>query len=152
MIDLKRLILAAVMLWPVCRANAETLWVGNAQVVAATPQCQGTVAAGDFYRAVYRPMGTSIGNGANSHLALFSQRSSFAMRVPNKTFQDGVNYVGQTVNSSISVTSRAGGILNWQESEAFGGPLRSNVVASIANFFGTTGCTGTVSMGLVRLP
>ena len=149
---MRRLILAAVVLWPVCCANAETLWVGNAQVVAATPQCQGTIGTGDFYRAVYRPMGTSIGNGANSHLALFSQRSSFVMRVPNNTFQAGVNYVGQTVNSSISVASRAGGILDWQESAAFGAPARSNIVASIANFAGTTGCTGTVSMGLVRLP
>src|SRR6185295_19192470 len=38
---------------------------------------------------------------------------------------------------------QGGGILDWSESAPFGAPVISNVTASIANFYGTTGCTAT---------
>ena len=41
-----RLILAAMILWPVCGAHAETLWAGNAHVIAATPLCANTARVG----------------------------------------------------------------------------------------------------------
>jgi hypothetical protein len=150
---MRRLILAAAAaLLSAFGAHGETLWIGNAQLIAATSACVNSVTVGDFFRAIYRPMGVPLGNGANSHLALLAQRSSFVMRVPNNTFRASINYVGQTVGSTIGITSKAGGILGWQESAGFGSPLVSNVTASIANFYGVTGCTGTVRMALMRLP
>jgi hypothetical protein len=88
-----------------------------------------------------------------ANLALVSQRSSFVMRVPNNTFQFGVNYVGQSVSSTLSVTSRGGGVLDWQQSAAFGtSTLTSAVTASFANFYGVQGCTGTVDVHFAKLP
>jgi len=136
----------------VCSARAETLWVAEARVIAVTAACSDTTKVGDFYRAIYRPMGTSIGNGANSRLALFSQRSAFWMVVPNNTFQFGVNYTGQIISSTITMTSNSGGLLDWQESVAFGAPASSNVTASLANFYGAKGCTATLRMPFIMLP
>lgn len=149
---MRKLILAVAILAQVFGARAESLWVAEARVIAVTTQCSGSTAVGDFFRAIYRPAGASIGNGANSHLALFSQRSSFVMRVPNNKFQFGVNYTGQVVSSTITISSHAGGILQWSESAAFGSPVASNVTASLANFFGKTGCTATLRMPFTLLP
>jgi hypothetical protein len=149
---MKRFLLAAATLLMIGGARAETLWVAEARVIAATPQCAETVEVGDFFRAIYRPMGVSIGNGANSHLAIFSQRSSFWMRVPNNTFRDHVNYVGHFIKSTLSYGGASGAILDWQESAAFGAPAASNVTTSIANFFGTKQCTATLRMPFTLLP
>ena len=100
---MRRLLLAAAVLLTISGARAETLWVAEARVIAVTPQCGTTARVGDFFRAIYRPMGASIGNGADSHLALFSQRSSFWMRVPNNTFRGSINYVGHYINSTLIV-------------------------------------------------
>jgi hypothetical protein len=140
------------MLWPMCGAQAETLWVAEARVIATTTQCANTTGVGDFFRAIFRPRGVPIGNGADSQLALFSQRTSFWMRVPNNSFRFGVNYTGHIINSSLTFTSKAGGILDWSESAPFGAPAISNVTASIANFYGTTGCTATLRMPFNMLP
>jgi hypothetical protein len=149
---MRRLLFAAAVLLTISGARAETLWVAEARVIAVTSQCSTTAVVGDFFRAIYRPKGATIGNGADSHLALFSQRSSFWMRVPNKTFRDKVNYVGHYINSRLSFAGVSGGILDWQESPAFGAPVASNVTASIANFFGTKSCTATLRMPFVMLP
>ena len=133
---MRPVLLAAAALLAISSARAETLWVAEARVVSATSKCADTVAVGDFFRAIYRPMGTTIGNGANSHLTFFSQRSTFWMRVPNNTFRSGINYVGYYITSTLSFAGTSGGILDWQESAAFGAPVASNVTASIANFFG----------------
>ena len=103
---MRRLLLAAAVLLTISGARAETLWVAEARVIAATPQCDTTAGVGDFFRAVYRPKGASIGNGADSHLALFSQRSSFWMRVPNNTFRGSINYVGHYITSTLSFAGR----------------------------------------------
>ncbi len=149
---MRRLLIAAAALLSISGAQAETLWVAEARVIAVTPQCADTVAVADFFRAVFRPQGTTIGNGANSHLALFSQRSTFWMRVPNNTFRGGVNYVGYFVKASLSFGGTSGAILDWQESSAFGGPVVSNVTTSITNFFGTSQCTATLRMPFNLLP
>jgi hypothetical protein len=149
---MKRLLIAAALFWQVCGAHAESLWVAEARVIAVTSACAGTVAVSDFFRAIYRPRGASIGNGANSHLTLFSQRSSFWMRVPNNDFRFGVNYTGYVVSNAVSFSSHAGGVLDWQESAPFGSPVASNVTASIANFFGKKTCTATLRMPFVPLP
>jgi len=149
---MRTLLVALIVLSSAWTARAETLWVAEARVIAVTPQCGAVVAVGDFFRAIYRPRGPAIGNGANSHLALFSQRSSFWMQVPNNTFRGNINYVGHFINSTLTYGGKAGGILSWQESAAFGAPVASNVTASIANFFGTTSCTATLRMPFVLLP
>lgn len=149
---MRPLLLTVAVLLTISGARAETLWVAEARVIAATPQCNTTAGVGDFFRAVYRPKGASIGNGADSHLALFSQRSSFWMRVPNNTFRGSVNYVGHYITSTLSFAGVSGGILDWQESAAFGAPVASNVTASIANFFGTKSCTATLRMPFTLLP
>ena len=149
---MRRLLFSAAVLLTISGARAETLWVAEARVIAATSQCGTNVSIGDFFRAIYRPKGASIGNGADSHLALFSQRSSFWMRVPNNTFRGSINYVGHYINSTLSFAGVSGGILDWQESAAFGAPVASNVTASIANFFGTKSCTATLRMPFVLLP
>jgi hypothetical protein len=149
---MRPLFVTAAVLLTMSGAQAETLWVADARVIAATPQCSSTTAVGDFFRAIYRPKGTTIGNGADSHLALFSQRSSFWMRVPNNTFRGSINYVGHYIKSTLSFAGTSGGILDWQESAAFGAPVASNVTASIANFFGTKSCTATLRMPFTLLP
>lgn len=149
---MRRFLLAAIAALLTHGAHAEILWVAEARVVAVNAPCGDTVAIGDFFRAIYRPKGPSIGNGANSQLALFSQRSSFWMQVPNNTFQFGVNYVGHIISSNLTFTSKAGAILDWSESPAFGAPVASNVTATIANFYGDAGCTATLRMPFNRLP
>lgn len=149
---MRHLIFAAVALLTISGARAESLWVAEARVIAVTPKCSNNVEVGDFFRAIYRPMGVSIGNGANSHLALFSQRSSLWMRVPNNTFRGGINYVGYYINSTLSYAGTSGAILDWQESAAFGAPVASNVTTSIANFFGVKECTATLRMPFTLLP
>lgn len=149
---MRRLAFAAAVLLTISDVKAETLWVAEARVIAVTSKCKDTTVVGDFFRAIYRPMGTTIGNGANSHLALFSQRSTFWMRVPNNTFRGGINYVGYVVSSTIAFGGTSGGTLDWQESTAFGAPVASNVTASLANFFGTKGCTATLRMPFNLLP
>lgn len=149
---MRQLLLAAAVLLTISGARAETLWVAEARVIAVTANCGTTVAVGDFFRAIYRPKGAPIGNGADSHLALFSQRSSFWMRVPNNTFRGSINYVGHFITSTLTFAGNSGGILSWQESAAFGAPVASNVTASLANFFGSKGCTATLRMPFTLLP
>ena len=149
---MRRLLFAAFALLTISGARAETLWVAEARVIAVTPNCANSIEVGDFFRAIYRPKGATIGNGANSHLALFSQRSSFWMRVPNGAFRDGINYVGYYINTTLSFAGVSGAILDWQESAASGEPASSNVTASIANFFGIKQCTATLRMPFTLLP
>ena len=147
---MRHLLIAAALLM-MSSAQAETLWVAEARVIAVN-KCADNVAVGDFFRAIYRPKGTSIGNGANSHLALFSQRSSLWMRVPNNTFRGNINYTGYYINSRLSFAGTSGAILDWQESAAFGDVVSSNVTASFANFFGVKQCTATLRMPFTLLP
>lgn len=149
---MRSLLFAVVALLTISGARAETLWVAEARVIAVTSKCANTTQTGDYFRAIYRPMGTSIGNGANSHLALYSQRSSFWMRVPNNTFRANVNYVGYYINTMLSYGGNSGAILDWQETAAFGAPVASNVTASLTNFFGTKECTATLRMPFTPLP
>jgi hypothetical protein len=148
---MRRLLFAAFALLTISGARAETLWVAEARVIAVN-KCADNIAVGDFFRAIYRPMGTSLGNGANSHLALFSQRSSLWMRVPNNTFRGNINYVGYYINSTLSFAGTSGAILDWQESAAFGDAVVSNVTASFANFFGVKQCAATLRMPFTLLP
>lgn len=149
---MRRFLLAATALWLTHGAHAEILWVAEARVVAVTAPCGDTVRIGDFFRAIYRPQGPSIGNGADSRLALFSQRTSFWMQVPNNTFRFGVNYVGHIISSTLTFTTNSGAVLDWNESVTFGAPAVSNVIASIANFYGDKGCTATLRMPFNQLP
>lgn len=145
-----RQLLFATVLLASTSAQAETLWVAQATVVATNPDCDYRL--GNVYRAIYRPKGTSIGNGANSHLAIFSQWSSFWLRVPNNTFRPNVNYVGRYYGSSIDFFQANGAILAWDESAAFGEPTSSNVTARITNAFSQQGCTLTFRMPFTKLP
>jgi hypothetical protein len=149
---MRRFLFALAALLTISGASAETLWVAEARVVAVTPKCANNIELGDFFRAIYRPKGSSIGNGADSHLAIFSQRSGLWMRVPNNTFRGGINYVGYYVNSTLSYAGTSGAILDWQESSAFGAPVASNVTTSLANFFGVKECTATLRMPFTLLP
>ena len=131
-------------------AQAETLWVAEARVIATNTNCDYRL--GDTYRAIYRPKGSSIGNGANSSLAIFTHQGGFWMRVANNTFQANVNYAGRYFGSSIDFFEAGGAIISWQESAAFGEPASSNVTARFSNFFSQPGCTVTVRMPFTLLP
>jgi len=144
-------LLAAAILLPVVGARAESLWVGNAFVVAATGTCGTSAKIGDAFRAIYRPKGAGLGNGADSRLALFTTRSSFALIVPNNTFRPSINYGAQTVGSTLSVGKHTGGILAWQESFS-SGVTYVRITTSLAKFFGISQCTATLEMHLTLLP
>lgn len=146
---MRRLLFATVLLTGT-GAQAETLWVAEARVVATNANCDYRL--GETYRAIYRPKGASIGNGANSHLAIFTQRGGFWLRVPNNTFRANVNYVGRYYGSKIDFFEASGGILAWEESAAFGEPVSSNVTARISNAFSQKGCTVTFRMPFTLLP
>lgn len=146
-----RLSLAAVaILVSVAGARAETLWVGNAFVVAATQQCGRSAAIGDHFRAIFRPAGSDLGNGDISHLALVTVRSSFVLRTA--TFQQ-TNYVAQTIGSTLSIGSHSGAILDWQQSSGFSGATpHANVTATFTRFFGVKNCTATLEINFAKLP
>lgn len=134
-------------------ARAETLFVGGALVSARTSQCGNSVVPGDVGRMTYRPSGGALGNGPDSNLAFFTSRASYAMNVPGARFQFGVNYGGQSVNSQLSVTPKAGGVTQWvQAPNNIGAATQKlDVTASIANFFGITGCSVTFQMSLLKV-
>jgi hypothetical protein len=145
---------AAVAVSVAMPASAETLWVGNVLVTAATDQCGSAAEEGGYFRSVYRPAGVPLGNGANSYLTYLGQRSSYAMTVPNNQFQFGVNYTASGVTSEIKIVSKAGGITQWVQNPV---SVSTNttfitVTASIANFFAVTGCTATFQGHYVRVP
>lgn len=140
---------AAIVLLASIEARAETLYVGNLFLTAVTPQCGKVAAVGDAYRAIYRPAGTTNGNGADSHLSLTSTRANFTLQVPNNQFQQNVNYVAHTVGSTVKKGSHAGAILSWTEA---GGAVNISITASITKFFGVKRCTATFDVFLTKLP
>lgn len=141
--------------------EAATIWTGNMFVTAvpAPAKCvnsSGTTVAevGDYYRGLYRPAGTALGNGANSYLALISQRSSFAITVPNNSFQAGINYGSSYVSSTIGFGSNSAGITRWQQSPTTPATGTPNVTltTTLANFWNLTGCTVTLQGALPLTP
>jgi hypothetical protein len=134
-------------------ASAETLWIGNGFVTAVTAACTGTIAVGDFGRVVYRPAGTTLGNGADSHLAYVTSRASYTMRVPNNSFRPMINYGGLAVSSKATFPSASGGILQFTATPIpGGGSPELRLVGSFANFFAITGCTTTIDAMVTRAP
>lgn len=134
-------------------AMAEIVYVGDAFVQAVTPKCRNVIAAGDYARLIYRPAIPGFGNGADSYLAYVPGRASYAMTVPNNTFQARVNYAGQSVGSTLNVQTKTGGVLDWQQDpqqpDLSGRSM--TVTASIANFWTITGCTVTFQTNLLRV-
>jgi len=148
---MRRFLLAAALLFPAMGAQAETLWIGNGFVTAASAACGTSAKVGDFWRAIYRPAG--LDNDANSHLSLTGSRNNIAMRVPNNTFRANINYVARTVGSTVSLGSHSGGILLWNASSGFGSnTINVSVTARFAKFFGTTDCTATLQIHFTQLP
>lgn len=142
-------------------ARAQTVWTGN-MFVTAVPSPTNCINSsgvsvadvGDFYRALYRPAGTALGNGADSYLALVSQRSAFAITVPNNSFRAGINYASSYVSSTVGFGSNAAGITQWQQSPTSPGTGTANVTltATLANFWNLTGCTVTLQGALPLTP
>jgi len=125
-------------------AAAETVWVGNAMVVGTPPTvCGTTVGAGDFYRILYRPAGTALGNGADSHLSINGQRATFTMFVPNNTFRAAVNYSGRYVSSYLNFGTANGAVTAWAMSPSTlaATTTTANLAMTITNFYNITGCT-----------
>lgn len=142
--------LIAVLLLASSAAQAETLWVGEARVIATNPECDYRM--GESYRATYRPKGAT-GNGANSNLAIFSIRSGWWMTVPNNTFRNNVNYSGKYWGSSLDFFTANGAVLNWEQSVAFGDSANvANVEATITNAFAQPGCTVTFWIAFTQVP
>lgn len=130
-------------------AKAETVYVGNAFIVAVSPTtgtCGATFQTGDFFRAVYRPK-SGAGNGADSHLALTGTRSSVVMRVPNNNFGSGINFVAQSIGSTNTRSSYGGGILGWDQTVS-GDTIQ--IGGSLARFFNINPCTVTIKANMVR--
>lgn len=150
---MRRFFLAAALLFPTMGAQAETLWIGNAFVTVASTACGISAKVGDFWRAIYRPAGTGLGNGANSYLSLTSSRANFAMTVPNNTFRANINYTARTVGSTVGLGTHSGGILAWTETANFAAvPINSGVTMRLAKFFGTTNCNATLRVFFTKLP
>jgi|APTNR8051073442_1049403.scaffolds.fasta_scaffold54207_1 hypothetical protein len=138
-------------------AHAETTWIGNVFVTAvpAPDKCinsSGNPVAevGDYYRGLFRPAGTALGNGADSYFALVGQRSSFTITVPNNSFQAGINYGSSYVSASINFGSNTAGITRWTQVPATPAPGTANVnlTATLANFWNVRGCTVTLQGAL----
>jgi hypothetical protein len=154
-VDVKRLlVIAAFAALPIGGASADTVFVGNVFIdfVSGGTSCTSTFAVNDFARVLYRPRGAALGNGAASHLAYISTRSSFVMRVPGGNFQAGVNYVGSGVSSRNSLLSNSGGITVWTQTPAALSASTPTVKISgrFANFFDIAGCFVEFSGNLVN--
>jgi hypothetical protein len=148
------LIIASVAALPMASASADTVFVGNVFVdfVSGPANCTSTFAVGDFARALFRPRGAPLGNGADSHLAYVSTRSSLVMRVPGNNFQASVNYLGSGVGSRANLISNSGGITVWTQSPGAVSTATPNVRirGRFANFFGITGCFVEIRGHLVK--
>ena len=105
---------------------------------------------GDFYRGLFRPAGAALGNGADSYLAMVSQRSSFTITVPNNSFQAGINYGSSYVSSSINFGSNTAGITRWTQvpTALAAGTANVNLTVTLANFWNLRGCTVTLQGAL----
>ncbi|RXF73652.1 hypothetical protein [Hansschlegelia zhihuaiae] len=143
---------AALSVAAVAPAAAETLFVGSAMVTARTAKCGDAIAAGDFGRMTYRPVGVRLGNDGSSYLLFVTSRASYGMSVPNNQFQLNVNYGGQSINSQLSVTPRTGGVTQWVQAPRTIGPATPGleITGSIANFFAIKGCTVTFQANLLN--
>lgn len=130
-------------------ANAETVYIGNVFIDAVAPTsgtCAQTFVKGDFLRAVYRPKSAGD-NGADSHLSLTGTRSNIVLRVPGNNFAGNVNYVAQSIGSSLARSSYGGGILQWTQSAS------ADTIAiegSLAKFFNISPCTITIRGNLIK--
>lgn len=137
-------------------ASAQTTWIGNV-FISAIPSPANCVnssgvsvaAVGDYYRGLYRPAVSGLGNGADSYLALVGQRSSFTIMAPNNTFRAGINYASSYVSSSINFGSNTAGITAWTQAPATPGAGTANITltATLANFWNVKGCTVTLQAG-----
>lgn len=152
---MKRFAAAALASCAAMSAHAETLWVGNAFVTAATQPTCGTAAnVGDYARVIFRPAGVPLGNGGNSYLAYLGQRSNFTITAVGNSFQSGINYAGQYVSSYINFGANAGGITAWALTPAAISASQQNyaLTGTFANFFGVAGCTVSVQADLELMP
>lgn len=131
--------------------HAETAWIGTAMVTQAPSICGNTAQVGDFHTAIYRPAGVTLGNDADSYLALISQRAYFTMLVPNNTFRAGINYGSSFVTSLLKFGSGTGGILSWSMSPATLdlSSKSAKLVFSIANFYAIKNCNPSFRATLI---
>jgi hypothetical protein len=143
---------AALLIAAMSPARAETLFVGSAMVTARTSECGDSISPGDFGRMTYRPVGARLGNDGSSYLLFVTSRASYAMSVANNQFQLNVNYGGQSVNSQLSVTPRAGGVTQWVQAPRTIGPATDGIeiTGSIGNFFAIKGCVVTFQANLLK--
>lgn len=142
-------------------AVAQTTWIGNVFIsaVPSPASCLNSSGAsvaevGDYYRGLYRPAVSGLGNGADSYLALVGQRSSFTLMVPNNTFRAGINYGSSYVSSSINFGSNTAGITAWSQAPATPGANAANLTltATLANFWNVKGCTVTLQGAFALVP
>jgi hypothetical protein len=139
-------------------ARAETIWVGQAFIVAkqeSTPGICGDAASiGDYSKIVYRPASAPLGNGADSYLSYVGRRTSLVLFVPNNTFRSGINYSGTYVSSQLNFGTKVGGVTAWSLTPTVlaADTLTATLTATFANFFGVTGCTVSWRADLERVP
>lgn len=152
---MKNAALAALAALAAVSVHAETVWVGNAFVTAATAACgpatAGAFAAvGDFYRVIYRPAGVPLGNAADSYFAIIGQRSNFTMLVPNNTFRSGINYASRYVTSQVNFGTNGASILAWSMTPAAldASVKNASLTFTFANFFAVAGCNPTIRADL----
>lgn len=152
-VTLKTVGLAAALLVAASAVRAETVFVGDSLVLAATSQCGTAISVGETARFTYRPTGSGLGNGADSYLAYIGNRSSYAMTVPGNTFRERVNYAGQAMSSSLSLKTETGGITGWDQKPAKASADVENLelTATLANFWAVVGCTVTIRSNLLRV-
>ena len=152
-----RLVLAAGLAAMVAASTpawAETVWVGDALVTSAPSLCGSAAAVGDYATLIYRPAGTALGNAADSYLAYVSQRANMTMQVPNNTFRSGVNYASRYVTSYIAFGTNVAGVTAWALSPPTLATTTTHatLTATLANFYGVTGCTVSIRAALERAP
>lgn len=139
-------------------AHAETAWVGNAFATIAPSYCGTSVGAGDSYRIVFRPAGTTLGNGADSNLALVGQRSVFAARVANGLFKTGATYtplwIGSQLNNDKDNSSWTSTIASWTMTPTTLATTTDSaeLTFKIVKLWGKTGCDVTFHANLERAP
>ncbi|PZQ11311.1 MAG: hypothetical protein DI565_18645 [Ancylobacter novellus] len=133
--------------------RAETVFVGDTQVLAVTTNCSGNISVGETARFTYRPAGPGLGNGADSYLAYVGSRSSYTMTTPNNTFRAGINYAAQGLGSRLTLTNTTAGITGWTQNPATitTTTTSAELVSTFANFWGVKGCTATIRSNLLKM-
>ena len=132
-------------------ATAESLFVGDAFVLTST--CS-TFAVGDFGRVVYRPRGSTLGNGTtDSYLSYSPSRSGITMvRVGGNFANNAPLHTYGAGSKANAIDDAAATATVWTQTPAAltAATKAIKVDATITGFFSVASCVVTLRLNLAK--